>query len=70
MEYKISRYKKKYASQFYLLNKDWISESWDLEESDLNDLLSPETAIIKLGGEIFFCYEKQLCSRYSCNDSS
>ncbi|MAQ47410.1 MAG: GNAT family N-acetyltransferase [Flavobacteriales bacterium] len=54
MEYKISRYKKKYASQFYLLNKDWISESWDLEESDLNDLLSPETAIIKLGGEIFF----------------
>ena len=54
MEYKISRYKKKYASQFYLLNKDWISESWDLEASDLHDLLSPEKAIIKLGGEIFF----------------
>ena len=31
------------------MNKDWISESWDLEESDLNDLLSPETAIVKLG---------------------
>ena len=54
MKYKISRYRKKYASQFYLLNKDWISESWDLEEADLSDLLSPETAIIKVGGEIFF----------------
>ena len=54
MEYKISRYQKKYAPQFYLLNKDWISESWDLEDADLNDLLSPEKAVIELGGEIFF----------------
>ena len=54
MAYKISSYKKKYAHQFYLLNKDWISESWDLEDADLHDLLSPEKAIVKLGGEIFF----------------
>ena len=54
MKYEISRYKKEYASEFYLLNKDWILESWDLEDADLKDLLSPEKAIIELGGEIFF----------------
>jgi len=54
MKYKISVYKKEYASAFYLLNKDWILESWDLEDADVKDLLSPEKAIIELGGEIFF----------------
>ena len=41
MKYKISGYKKKYADAFYLLNKEWISESWDLEDADVHDLLSP-----------------------------
>ena len=54
MEYKISGYKKKYADEFYLLNKEWIAESWDLEDADVHDLLSPEKAIIEIGGEIFF----------------
>ena len=43
-----------YAKYFYQLNKDWITESWELEKSDLKDLLDPEKNIIKLGGEIFF----------------
>tara|TARA_B100001250_G_scaffold213768_1_gene183355 strand:- start:4119 stop:4586 length:468 start_codon:yes stop_codon:yes gene_type:complete len=50
----ISNYKKKYAQAFYELNKDWITESWDLEKSDLYNLLNPEESIINLGGEIFF----------------
>tara|TARA_B100001250_G_scaffold201513_1_gene172744 strand:- start:1334 stop:1627 length:294 start_codon:yes stop_codon:yes gene_type:complete len=50
----ISNYKKKYAESFYKLNQDWITEFWDLEKSDLNNLLNPEKSIINLGGEIFF----------------
>lgn len=51
---KISSYKKEYANYFYTLNKDWITEFWSLEKSDLKDLLSPKSSIIDLGGEIFF----------------
>ena len=50
----ISNYKKKYAESFYKLNEDWITEFWDLEKSDLHNLLNPEKSIINLGGEIFF----------------
>ena len=50
----ISNYKKKYSQAFYELNKDWITEYWDLEKSDLYNLLNPEASIINLGGEIFF----------------
>jgi len=50
----ISNYKKKYSQAFYELNKDWITEYWDLEKSDLYNLLNPEDSIVNLGGEIFF----------------
>ena len=50
----ISNYKKSYAYAFYKLNKTWITEFWELEKSDLKDLLNPEKHIIGLGGEIFF----------------
>ena len=52
MKYEISEYKKEYASAFYLLNRDWILESWDLEDADVKNLLSPEKTIIELGGEV------------------
>jgi len=55
----ITSYKKKYASAFYSLNKAWITEQWDLEDSDLKDLLDPEDAIINKGGEIFFAINKK-----------
>ena len=51
----ISGFKKSYAKYFYQLNKDWITKYWELEQSDLNDLLEPERFIINKGGEIFFC---------------
>jgi len=50
----ISKYKPQYSQAFYKLNKEWITEFWDLEKSDLHDLLNPEKSIINLGGEIFF----------------
>ena len=50
----IDSYKKVYASDFYNLNKAWIEESWQLEESDINDLSNPEKYIIEKGGEVFF----------------
>ena len=50
----ISNYKAKYSRFFYELNKTWITEFWDLEESDIADLLKPEKNIISRGGEVFF----------------
>ncbi len=55
----ITGYNKIYASAFYTLNKAWITEQWNLENSDLKDLLDPEDAIIKKGGEIFFAINKK-----------
>ena len=54
----IDSFKKVYASDFYNLNKAWIEESWQLEESDINDLSNPEKYIIEKGGEVFFCNKK------------
>ena len=50
----IESFKKEYTSAFYSLNKEWIEESWKLEESDINDLSNPQEYIIDKGGEIFF----------------
>ena len=50
----IESFKKEYTSAFYHLNKEWIEESWKLEESDINDLSTPKKYIIDKGGEIFF----------------
>ena len=50
----ISKYKPQYSQAFYKLNKEWITEFWELEKSDLHNLLNPEKSIINLGGEIFF----------------
>ena len=50
----IESFKKEYIPTFYSLNKEWIEESWKLEESDINDLSTPEEYIIDKGGEIFF----------------
>ena len=50
----IESFKKEYISDFYALNKEWIEESWQLEESDINDLSNPGKYIIDKGGEVFF----------------
>ena len=50
----IESFKKEYISAFYSLNKEWIEESWELEESDINDLSTPKEYIIDKGGEVFF----------------
>ena len=50
----IESFKKEYTSAFYFLNKEWIEESWELEESDINDLSTPKEYIIDKGGEVFF----------------
>ena len=50
----IESFKKEYTSAFYSLNKEWIEESWELEESDINDLSTPKEYIIDKGGEVFF----------------
>ena len=51
---KICGFKNIYADYFYKLNKFWITEHWELEKSDLQDLLNPQKSIIDLGGEVFF----------------
>ena len=51
-------FNKKYSKQFFLLNKAWIEESWNLEDSDKKDLLNPER-IVENGGQIFFALDNQ-----------
>ena len=50
----IQSFNKSYIPDFYALNKEWIEESWRLEESDINDLSNPQKYIIDKGGEVFF----------------
>tara|TARA_B100000965_G_scaffold406656_1_gene446939 strand:- start:372 stop:857 length:486 start_codon:yes stop_codon:yes gene_type:complete len=50
----IESFKQEYISAFYSLNKEWIEESWKLEQSDVNDLSTPKEYIIDKGGEVFF----------------
>ena len=50
----IESFNKAYTSDFYALNKEWIEESWRLEESDINDLSNPQKYIIDKRGEVFF----------------
>ena len=50
----ISPFKRKYSNSFFELNSAWITEFWELENSDFNILLSPEKFILERGGEVFF----------------
>ena len=51
-------FKKHYSEQFFILNKAWIEESWQLEDSDKKDLLNPDK-IVHNGGQVFFALENQ-----------
>ena len=57
---KICSYNAKYNESFYELNRAWIEEFWELEKSDLKDLLSPKKSIIDKGGEIFFAVKQNI----------
>ena len=52
-------FNKKYSEQFFILNKAWIEESWQLEDSDKKDLLNPDK-IVENGGQIFFALENKI----------
>lgn len=47
-------YDDKYKKDFKELNLVWVKEFFAVEESDIFQLDTPETAIIQPGGEIFF----------------
>ena len=48
-----------YSNEFYKLNKAWIEESWELEDSDKKDLLNPDK-IVENGGQVFFALEDKI----------
>ena len=48
-----------YSNEFYKLNKAWIEESWELEDSDKKDLLNPDK-IVENGGQVFFALENKI----------
>jgi len=56
-EIKLITFDNNYRNDFFLLNKEWIEEYWELENSDKKDLLYPEK-IAQSGGEIFLVLEK------------
>jgi len=50
----ILTYKPEYADYFEKLNREWIEESYTIEEVDIQQFQNPELSIVKQGGEIFF----------------
>ncbi len=50
----ILTYQPKYAHYFEMLNREWIEESYRIEEVDIQQFQNPEMSIVKKGGEIFF----------------
>ena len=59
-EFQVKTFQPQYAKAFYELNKNWIEEYWELEQSDLNDLLNPIKSVIEKGCEIFFILHKEV----------
>lgn len=54
----ITRWDRKYRSDFIRLNREWIERFFCLEESDLKILGDPEGEIIDKGGEIFLALNR------------
>lgn len=54
----ITRWDRKYRSDFIRLNHEWIERFFCLEESDLKILGDPEGEIIDKGGEIFLALNR------------
>lgn len=50
---RIVGYKSEYAASFKLLNEQWISSYFKMEEADYRSLNDPENYILKNGGSIF-----------------
>jgi putative acetyltransferase len=53
----MSLYEPKFATAFYELNLQWISQFSEVEPKDLQQLKSPEECV-KRGGQIFFCFAR------------
>ena len=53
----ITRWDRKYRSDFIRLNREWIERFFCLEESDLKILGDPEGEIIDEGGRDIPCFE-------------
>lgn len=54
----ITRWDRKYRSDFIRLNREWIERFFCLEESDVEILGDPEGEIIDKGGEIFLALSR------------
>lgn len=54
----ITRWDRKFRSDFIRLNSEWIEKFFSLEESDLKILGDPEGEIIDKGGEIFLALSR------------
>lgn len=53
MSVRIVTYTSEYQPLFRQLNVDWITQHWQLEESDLYIFDNPQSTIIDRGGQIF-----------------
>ncbi|WP_294962977.1 GNAT family N-acetyltransferase [Sulfurimonas sp.] len=69
----IVSYKDLYKNDFKKLNKEWIEESFTMEEKDIKVLDNPQELIINKGGAILVAlYESKaiaVCSLIKLNDS-
>lgn len=52
-------YDARYKEEFKELNLSWVKQFFEVEESDIKQLCSPEESILQPGGEIFFILDSQ-----------
>lgn len=58
--FQIKPYSPEYKSDFYQINKEWISSMFQMEEIDELVLSQPEKMILNSGGYIWFAVHEQL----------
>lgn len=58
--FRIESYNPKYKNDFYLINKEWISSMFKMEEIDEKVLSEPEKMILDPGGYIWFAVHDTL----------
>lgn len=49
----------KYKQEFKNMSLAWVQESFEVEESDLKQVETPEATIIQPGGQIFFLLDRE-----------
>jgi GNAT superfamily N-acetyltransferase len=57
---RVSLFDERYLPAFVALNEEWIQTYFEIEDMDRKQLRDPFSAILNVGGEIFFILENEI----------